>query len=291
MATSVYSDPMDIPGGSDSLERAFNKAHDAVEDAADNRRFEYVSRVGYVMSGLVHAMIGWICLRLGLWGNSGESADQSGALASYAEAPAGAAILIIGGVAMAALSLMYLLDIPFGTVGRAGRKAFDVAKALGKSAVYAGLALTALSFGLGGGSESGSAAEEAAAPFLSSMLGRGLVLAVGLAIIAIGVYHALKGVTRGFRKDLNPAGDHRVSAVIDKTGLVGYVAKGIALGGVGIMVAWAAISADSDKARGLDAAFDEMRSLPAGGILLAAVGIGFILYGIYSVLRAKYQQM
>ncbi|WP_182355108.1 DUF1206 domain-containing protein [Flaviflexus huanghaiensis] len=282
---------MDNPANGDSVERAVEKARGTAADAADNRWFEYVSRVGYVMSGLVHAMIGWICLRLGIWGSSGESADQSGALASYADAPAGAVLLVVGGVAMAALALMHVLDIPFGRVRSSGRKAFNSAKALGKAGVYAVLAWTALRFGLGSGSDSAETAEEAAAPFLGSMVGRGLVLIAGMTIIAIGVYHAYKGITHSFREDLNPAGDHAVAATIDKTGLVGYVAKGVALGGVGIMVMWAAISADPDKARGMDAAFDEMRSLPAGGILLAAIGIGFLMFGVYSGLRAKYQQM
>ena len=263
-------------------------ARGAAAKAANSTWFEYVARVGYVMAGLVHAMIGWICLRLGLSGSGGESADQSGALAEFAQAPAGAILLIIGGIAMAALAVTHILDIVFG---RARGEIADSAKALGKASAYAALAFTAFRFGTGDPSSSGDSAESMTAPLLGSGPGRAVVIVVGLIIVAIGIYHIYKGVTRKFRQDLNPAGDHTVNRVIDKTGLVGYVAKGAALAGVGIMVMWASISADSDKARGLDAAFKQVLDLPAGGILLAAIGIGFILYGAYSVLRAKYQEM
>lgn len=157
--------------------------------------------------------------------------------------------------------------------------------------MYAALAYTAFRFGTGGSSDSGDSAESATEPFLGSTTGRAIIAAVGLIIVIIGIYHVYKGMSRKFHEDLNPAGDQKLSQVIDKTGLVGYVAKGIALAGVGAMVMWAAWSADADKARGLDAAFKETLDLPAGGIILAAIGIGFILYGIYSVLRAKYQEM
>ena len=43
-------------------------------------------------------------------------------------------------------------------------------------------------------------------------------------------------------------------------------------------------------ASGMDAAFGEILTLPAGGIMLIAIGVGFMVYGVYSVLRAKYQQ-
>ena len=282
---------MKFPLAENSAAQAGRKAQNAVANASDNKWFEYVARIGYVMTGLVHAMIGWICLRLGLSGNTEESADQSGALAAFADAPAGAALLIIGGVAMAALALTHILDIFYGSAGRADKKASAIAKAIGKAGAYAALAFTAIRFGTGSHSSSGDSAESATEPFLTSTPGRVLVVVVGLVIVAIGVYHVYKGMTRKFREDLNPTGDHKVSTAIDRTGLVGYVAKGIALAGVGVMVMWAAISSDPEKARGFDAAFKEVLTLPAGGIILATIGVGFVLYGVYSVLRAKYQEM
>ncbi|WP_182170138.1 DUF1206 domain-containing protein [Flaviflexus equikiangi] len=254
---------------------------------AQSRWFQIVARAGYVTTGLVHAMIGWICLRLGLWRDADQSADQSGALASFAEAPAGAALLLAGAVATAMLAAVHVL----ASVGDLKNDLPSAVKAAGKAVLYGGLAVTAWSIGSGQSSDSGDTAESATAPLLASGLGRALVILAGAAIIAVGVYHVYKGTTRKFRNDLSPSGDDKISSVIDMSGLVGYVAKGLALVGVGGMVMWAAISVDPDKARGLDAAFTEVLSFPAGGYLLAGMGIGFVLFGVYSVLRAKYQQM
>lgn len=73
--------------------------------------------------------------------------------------------------------------------------------------------------------------------------------------------------------------------------MLGYIAKGVALVGVGMMFGWAALGADPEKATGLDGALQAMTALPAGGIALAVVGAGLILYGLYAVLRSRYAPM
>lgn len=282
---------MNTPSGKKTVNHVTGAARGAASEAKNSKWFEYVARIGYVMTGLIHAMIGWICLRLGLTGDSGESADQSGAIGAFADAPGGAALLFIGGVAMAALALTHLLDVFYGSGRRSKKKASAIIKAISKAVMYAVLAYTSIQFALGDSSDSSDSAESAAEPFLSSPTGKTIVIGVGVIIIIVGLYHVYKGISRKFHQDLSPSGDRQIGQLIDKTGLVGYVAKGIALMGVGAMVMWAGITTDADMARGLDAAFKEALDLPSGGIALAAIGIGFILYGIYSVMRAKYQEM
>ncbi|WP_054952174.1 DUF1206 domain-containing protein [Flaviflexus massiliensis] len=282
---------MNTPSGKKTVNHVTGAARGAASEAKNSKWFEYVARIGYVMTGLIHTMIGWICLRLGLTGNSGESADQSGAIGAFADAPGGAALLFIGGIAMAALALTHLLDVFYGSGRRSKKKASAIIKAISKAVMYAALAYTSIQFALGDSSDSGDSAESATEPFLSSPTGKAIVIGVGVIIIIVGIYHVYKGMSRKFHQDLIPSGDRQIGQLIDKTGLVGYVAKGIALMGVGAMVMWAGFTADVNKARGLDVAFKEALDLPGGGIALAAIGIGFILYGIYSLMRAKYQEM
>lgn len=59
---------------------------DAAEDVAEHPVFEGVARGGFVMSALVHVLIGAITLRRALGGSS-QDADQSGALQTVASAP------------------------------------------------------------------------------------------------------------------------------------------------------------------------------------------------------------
>lgn len=59
----------------------------------------------------------------------------------------------------------------------------------------------------------------------------------------------------------------------------GYVAKGVALGVVGVLFMVAAATNDPEEAGGLDAALRSLLELPAGTALLTAVGLGITAYG------------
>ncbi len=70
-------------------------------------------------------------------------------------------------------------------------------------------------------------------------------------------------------------------AVGNHAGRAGYIAKGIALGIVGVLFGWAAISYDPEKAGGLDMALRTLREQPGGPMLLTAVALGIACCGVY----------
>ena len=74
-------------------------------------------------------------------------------------------------------------------------------------------------------------------------------------------------------------------------GRVGYVSKGIALTIVGGLVIAAVMTADPEKAGGLDAALRTVGEQPFGQVLLILTGAGIGLYGLYSIGRARYGRM
>lgn len=261
----------------------------AAETVAEHPVFEAAARGGFVMSGLVHVLIGWIALRVAL-GDSGQDADQSGALRTVASAPGGTVLLWIGGAVMIALTVWHLAEAWFGARwAEDGRERLvHVVRTLGKAGVYGALGATALRFAAGGGSDSGQQTSQLTAGLLGSAAGRGAVILLGLVVVAIGGYHVVKGAGRGFEDDLRPAGDERISTVVIVTGVVGYIAKGAALMVVGVLFGWAAIGSDPEKATGLDGAAQAIAALPAGAVLLSIVGAGLMLYGVYSMLRARY---
>lgn len=268
------------------------KVEDTAEDVAEHPVFEAVARGGFVMSGLVHVLIGAITLRMA-FGGSSQEADQSGALQAVASAPGGSILLWIGGIAMAALVVWHLAETWLGARWRTDTKEriAHVVTTLGKAVVYGVLAATALRFAAGGGSDSGQQTSQLTAGVMGSAGGRVLIVVVGLVVAGIGFFHVYRGASRGFEDDLRvPRGQTTAGAIV-VTGVLGYIAKGIALVGVGLMFGWAALGADPEKATGLDGALKAMADLPAGGILLAVVGAGLILYGVYAVLRSRYASM
>lgn len=275
-----------------SAQEGAESVENAAEDVTEHPAFENVARGGFVMSGLVHVLIGVFALRMAL-GDQSEDADQSGALRTVADAPGGNVLLWIGGLAMAALVIWHLAEAWFGALWEQDpkRRLTHVVRTLGKAVVYGALAGTALRFAAGGGSDSGQQTSELTAGLMGNAAGRALIVVVGLAVMGIGFYHVYKGASRGFEDDLRVPEGQKLTGAILVTGVLGYVAKGIALVGVGLMFLWAAIGADPEKATGLDGALQTMASLPAGGIALAVVGAGLILYGVYAVLRSRYAPM
>ena len=59
---------------------------------------------------------------------------------------------------------------------------------------------------------------------------------------------------------------------------------------IGLFVA-AAWHADESEATGLDGAMRTLKEGPAGPLLLALVALGFVAYGVYSFVRARYGRL
>jgi hypothetical protein len=69
------------------------------------------------------------------------------------------------------------------------------------------------------------------------------------------------------------------------------VAKGIALFVVGVLFVVAAVTADPEKASGLDGALKSLIDLPFGKVILVAVGVGLIAYGLFCGARARWARL
>jgi hypothetical protein len=73
--------------------------------------------------------------------------------------------------------------------------------------------------------------------------------------------------------------------------VVGYIANGVALGVVSVLLVLGAAQNSSSKATGLDGALRALREQPEGPWLLSAVALGIVAYGVYSFARAKHAEV
>lgn len=256
-----------------------------VESAArrlsDHPWLERLARLGFAASGLLHLLIGWIAARVALGG--GGEADQGGALETLSGAPAGAVVLWACVVAFFALALWQALEGVFG-----GGELKDRGKAAAKAVVYAALGGTTLTVALGGSSDSGQTSADLTARLMEAPMGRALVGAVGLAVVGVGAYHVYKGLAKTFLQDLRGTGGGQLGRGVVVSGMAGYAAKGVALAIVGGLFVLAAVRADPEESTGMDGALKLLVGQPLGTVLLLAVALGLVLYGLYSFARAKY---
>ncbi|NKY27825.1 DUF1206 domain-containing protein [Nocardia gamkensis] len=257
---------------------------------AQNGVFARFARAGYVMSGLVHLLIGYIAIRLALGG--GGSADQSGAMAELADKPGGVVTLWIGVVAFVLMALWRLAEAVFGKASEPGSgslksEAFDRVKALSLSVVYLAFAITAFRFAQGSGQSSSSQSVGLTARLMQHTAGTVALVVGGLIIIGVGGYHVYKGASRNFLEDLRGT----QSAFVRRLGTVGYIAKGLAVAAVGLLVILAATKDDPNKSAGLDGALKTLGAQPFGVALLLIAGLGIITYGLYSFVMARSAKM
>lgn len=260
-------------------------AERAAPRLSDHPWLERLARVGYAGSGLVHLLIGWIAAGVAL--GSGGEADQGGALQALRDAPFGPFLLWACVVGFAALAVFQALEAVLGT----GEDTKDRVKEGGKAVLYAALGVTTLTFAMGGSSDSGETSTDLTARLMEAPLGRVLVGLVGLGIIGVGAYHVYKGVAKKFLEDLRTTGGGTVGRGVEISGTVGYVAKGVALAIVGGLFALAAAQADPQESTGLDGALKLLAGQPLGTVLLLAVALGLVLYGLYSFARARYADL
>jgi hypothetical protein len=74
-------------------------------------------------------------------------------------------------------------------------------------------------------------------------------------------------------------------------GLVGYLARAVVFGLVGVFLLKAAVEFDPKAAVGLDGALAKLLDQPYGSVLLAVVAVGLIAFAIYSWSDARYRRI
>lgn len=251
---------------------------------ADHPWLERLARIGFVGSGIIHLLIGWIALQVALGG--GGEADQGGALEAVRQAPMGGVLLWVCVLGFAALALFQLLE---GLVG--GGETTDRAKALGKAVLYAALGATTFGVARGGSTDSSQTSQDLTATLMAAPAGRLLVAAVALGVLAVGGYHIYKGLKKKFLEDLQTTGGGQTGRGVEWAGVIGYVAKGVALLVVGGLFGVAAAQGDAKESTGLDGALKTLADQPFGSVLLVLVALGLILFGLYSFARARFARL
>lgn len=263
----------------------------AIRSATTHPVVRVAARAGYVVSGILHLLIGYIIFRIAT--GSGGEADQNGALKTIAGTTWGSAALWATAAALAPLTLWRLAETILGLHPSERRDAPEDReignrlKALGLAVVYTTVGATAVQYAVGSGKSGAVQNAGLSAHLMHSPQGKAVLVVLGVVIVAIGSYYAFKGASRRFCRDLSVSPGRAVTLL----GLSGYVAEGLALAGTGALVIIAAVRADPSKATGLDGAVKTLAQLPYGTVLIQCVAMGFAAYGCYSLVLCRYARM
>lgn len=239
-------------------------------------------------------LFGWFAIDAALRG--GKVGDNQGAIASLADEPFGEWVLAVMAAGLAGYALWRLAEAitdpeaqgttAKGAFKRAGHAISGIAHVIlawtaAKLAVHAREA-----GGRVGGEES---TRDWTAWLLDQPMGRMLVALIAAGLIGAALQQAKKAWDCSFARDLSrgtPVPDH-----VCTIGRVGYSARALVFALIALFFVSAAWAADADEAGGMAHALATLQRQTGGQFLLAATGLGFVAFGIYSFVEARWRRI
>ena len=261
--------------------------------ALENTWVECFYRFGYIVRGVIYMMPGVLALELAL-GAHGAAITQTGAIEMIGQQSLGRVLLLLVATGLASYSLWGLIRAVLDPL-RKGHSPSALAKRFGfgmSALAYAGLLAATLRY-LSGALPHTAIQQDWSVGVLARPFGAWLVGIIGLCWIAgAGIGEIVRGWRGSFEKDL---AFERMSIVERRwagpLGRFGTVARGGVFTIVGMLMVAAALHAHPHRRGGMDGALLELARQPFGRALLAAAALGLIVFGMYSVMCARWMRM
>lgn len=253
------------------------------------RRF---GRFGHMAKGVVYAMVGLFAL-MAAAGTGGGTTDTSGALMTIANEPFGQVLLWLIGIGLIGYVVWELIK-SINDVEHEGTDTKGIAKRIGymiSAVIYGSLALTAIRLALHAGGR-GNSEKTISAKLLAQPFGQWIIGLIGLIIIVYGLIELYRGFKEKFMKYFKTREmNEKEIDLARRAGKAGLMARGIVLAMTGFFFVRTAVTADPNEAKGIDGALAELASQPYGQFLLGLTAAGLLLYGVYEMIRGRYQRM
>jgi len=269
-----------------SLLRRVPPLHDLLELAA---------RIGYGARGFVYLSVGVLIL-LAAVGVVGDAVGIKGSLDWLAMRPMGRVWMFLVGLGLAAFvmwrTLQAVFDADHEGTSRHGLSTRMSQAFSGFS--YAALSLAAFSLLVHAPQgdpalEGGIRSREQAAIVLSLPFGKWLLVGAGLMIFGIGAAN----VVRAWREDFTEylACSETTCRRLSPLARIGHVARGLAYLPLATLVVLAGLNSSASDVTSLGAALEAVERQPAGSWVLIAGALGFVAFGAFSFIEARFRRI
>lgn len=250
-----------------------------------------LARLGYAAKGVVYLLVGGIAVRAAL--GRGSTTDSQGAMAFVRDQPFGKAVLALVALGLAGYALWRLVQGLLDPEGQGNDPKGLATRAfmLASAAIHGALLVAALRLLTGGGG-GGDGTESLIARLMAQPLGRWLVAAVGVAVIAAGVQQLWTAFGERYRRrvrlDLLDPEVARWVGPVARLGLTSRAVVFFLIGGFFVVAAW---RANAEEAQDVGEALSTLQRQPAGSALLLAVALGLAAYGLFELVKARYREI
>lgn len=250
-------------------------------------RVETFARIGFLARGVVYILLGYFAL------STANADGPTGVLQEIRDMPAGTILLALVGIGLAGYGIFRLygaaIDIQGDGSGAkgAGKRGGHAASGL----AHLFLAYYALSSAFGsdgsggsGGGGSGGTEEQAASWLLTLPFGEILLALIGIGFLGAALNQAVKAYTAKFMFQL----DADAPQFAEYVGRAGYAARAVVFFVLGWKVTSAALAGRANEVGGIGEVLNALRD-PQW--LYMIVAIGLLLFGVYSLVMARYRRI
>lgn len=276
---------------------AAHHAHRVAQGARQGARSglgEALARFGYVMRGVIYVTMGALVLEIAL-GARREAADPLGALQAIARQPFGRLELVLVAAGLSAFALWRFVQAVTDS-DNLGRSKSAIAKriVLGMTGIlYAPLAIAAVRLLVGEGPAARRGDHVRPGLLLAWKWGPLVVAGVALVLLIIALVEMVVAFRAAFLEEMNVAPlSTAARRLVVTIGRIGFVAHASIFAVVAYSLTRAAFLAEPRKTRGIDGALAQLahHGDGHGRALVAAIGAGLVVFGIFSFVMARYRR-
>lgn len=253
--------------------------------------FKPFARLGYAARGLVYVVIGGFAVFAAF--GTGESIGSRDALETLIASDHGGVVAVALVCGMISYTLWRLIQSLFDTDSHGTDvKGLAIRAGLIASAVtYAVLALYTYGLWSGGGGSGGGGDGNVATTIAGFIGSRAVALLLTLVLVGVGIAHIVKAVKKGYAKHFQAP--PRAMKAIHPIARTGLVARGLVFLILAFLFFYRGLSAGEEGGGtpGIKAALDFLNELPAGFLLIGAMGLGLICFALYSFLEAIWRRI
>lgn len=248
-----------------------------------SEKFRWLVRLGFAARGVVYLLLGY--LFLAATGQSRADRGARGVFDFLQEVPGGTPILYLCALGLIGYALYRLSSLLFDAENY-GRDKKGIAQRLGHGAsglAHLVLAYTAFQFARGNQQSSGGGgAQDATNTILSMEFGSVVIGIIGLCFLGAAFAQAKKAISGEFMQRVSPSAPDFTKIV----GHAGFAARAVVFAVISWSLVESAWLSESSQVKTLGEAVSSLRD---HGVLFTLVAVGLLLFGVFSLIMARYR--
>jgi hypothetical protein len=251
-----------------------------------------LAKAGLTAKGFVYLILGAFALMaaLNIGGQSAAAADKSHIFSFLDESFAGKWLLPVLAIGLICYCIWRSIE-GIHAIQTGDKKHYGKAvRYFASAGIYLFIAVSAAKIFLHKPVKNGDEKQELASQLLSQPFGHWLAAAAAIAFSAVGIYQLYYAWSEKYKKHTQRMNRQTNAApILLAMGKIGYTARGFVWLIIAYLMSRAAFTGRAQDAGDTGKAFSFIEKSSAGSLWLGAIAIGLIAYGIFSFVRARYE--